>query len=124
MNYLTITKRLSQNVTIFDLEGKIFLGESIVDFRRAIRDLPEDGKKKILLNMANITHIDSSGLGELVAGLLDSQKNGGELKLLSLSRQVTELMKMTKLLTVFETFEDETDALNSFQIQQATLVTK
>lgn len=123
MNYLTITQRQSQNVTIFDLEGKIFLGESIVNFRRAIRELPDESKKKILLNMANITHIDSSGLGELVSGYLDSQKNGGELKLLKLTRQVSELMKMTKLLTVFETFEDEVEALDSFQAKHESLVT-
>ncbi|HRH44014.1 MAG TPA: STAS domain-containing protein [Pyrinomonadaceae bacterium] len=124
MNYLNITQRQFQNVTIFDLEGKIFIGESIVNFRQAIRNLSEENKKRILLNMTKITHIDSSGLGELVGGHLDSQKNGGEFKLLGLSGQVIELMKMTRLLTVFETFEDETDALNSFQIQQATLVTK
>lgn len=115
MNELVITQRQNQDVTILDLSGKIRIGEDIVYLRKSLRILTTENKKKILLNLAEITHIDSSGLGELVAGYVSLQKIEGTLKLLNLTKRVSELMMITKLLTVFDTFEDEDEAISSFQ---------
>lgn len=115
MSDLTIIQRHHHDVTILDLAGKINIGEDIVQFRKTLRVLTAEGEKKILLNLADISQIDSSGLGELVAGYLSLQKSGGELKLLNLTKRVSELMMITKLLTVFDSFENEEEAINSFQ---------
>ena len=114
MNNLNITERRNGSVTVLDLEGNIRLGESNVELHNILRFLVEKGETRVLLNLANVTYIDSSGLGELVAGFTTLQKNGGELKLLKLSNRVHELMFITKLLTVFEVFDNETEAVNSF----------
>lgn len=114
MTNLKITERRNDAVTILDLVGDIRLGEGAADFRKAIRLLAEKGDKKILLNMAGVSHIDSSGLGELVSGYTIFHKAGGELKLFHLSDRMHELMTMTKLLTVFDVFDDETEAVESF----------
>lgn len=124
MDNLTITERYNQDVTILDLTGKIRLGESIVNLRTALRVVTEEGKTNILLNLAAVSHIDSSGLGELVAGYTSMQKNGGELKLLHLNYRVREIMLMTKLLTIFDVFEDEEEAVLSFKIHTDTYVKK
>lgn len=116
MNKLTIIQRHQQDVTILDLVGNVKMGEDVVKLRQALRILITEGEKKILLNLAGISLIDSSGLGELVAGYISLQKIGGELKLLNLTTRVSELMMITKLLTVFDSFEDEGEAINSFQI--------
>ncbi|MEK7725128.1 MAG: STAS domain-containing protein [Acidobacteriota bacterium] len=116
MNKLTIIQRHQQDVTILDLVGNVKMGEDVVNLRQALRILITEGEKKILLNLAGISLIDSSGLGELVAGYISLQKIGGELKLLNLTTRVSELMMITKLLTVFDSFEDEGEAINSFQI--------
>lgn len=115
MNELVISQRQNQDVTILDLSGKIKIGEDIVLLRKSLRILTTENKKKILLNLAEVTHIDSSGLGELVAGYISLQKIEGELKLLNLTKRVSELMMITKLLTVFDAFEDEDEAVKSFQ---------
>lgn len=115
MNKLTIIQRHHQDVTILDLAGNVKIGEDIVKLRQALRVLITEGEKKILLNLAGISQIDSSGLGELVAGYISLQKSGGELKLLNLTKRVNELMMITKLLTVFDSFEDEQEAIISFQ---------
>ena len=116
MNNLNIIERHHQNVTILDLAGKIRMGDDIAKLTMALRVVVADGAKNILLNMAGITYIDSSGLGELVAGYTTLQRSGGELKLLHLTDRVSELMIITKLLTVFEAFDDEMEAVNSFQV--------
>lgn len=115
MNNLNITERRRDSVVVLDLKGNIRLGESNVELHKTLRQLMEKGEKKILLNLAQVSHIDSSGLGELVAGYTTLQKNKGELKLLHLTTRVRELMIITKLLTVFEVYESETEAVNSFQ---------
>lgn len=115
MDNLTITERTYKTVTILDLNGKIRLGEGNIKLRTALREIVANDKKNILLNLANATHIDSSGLGELVAGYVSLQKSGGILKLLHLNTRVRELMVMTKLLTIFEVFENEDEAVASFQ---------
>lgn len=114
MNNLTITERRNGSVTVLDLSGNIRLGEGNIELHNILRFLVEKGERKVLLNLAQVTYIDSSGLGELVAGYTTLQKNGGELKLLNLTERVNELMVITKLLTVFDVFENEPEAVNSF----------
>lgn len=114
MSNLTIATRRSDSVVILDLQGKIRLGEGNLELHQTLRELVEKGEKNILLNLANVTSIDSSGLGELIAGYATLQKNEGDLKLLNLTERVSEIMMITKLLTVFEVFEDEAQAVESF----------
>ena len=114
MNNLEITERRAGVVTVLDLRGNIRLGEGNIHLHRALRALVDKGDKRILINLADVTHIDSSGLGELVAGYTTLQKNGGDLKLLKLTERVRELMVITKLLTVFDVFDDEQEAIASF----------
>ena len=114
MTNLKITERRNDPVTILDLDGNIRLGEGAADLRQALRLAVEKGDRQILLNMAGVSHIDSSGLGELVSGYTTLHKAGGELKLFNLSDRVHELMTMTKLLTVFDVFDGEAEALRSF----------
>lgn len=130
MTNLNITERQSDIITILDLDGKIRLGDGSVELHEALRLLIEKGEKKVLLNMAKVSHIDSSGLGELVSGYNSLQINGGELKLFHLSDKVHELMTITKLLTVFEVYESEAAAVGSFShpsedngAEQGSLVT-
>ena len=115
MKKLSITQRQTDSVVILDLEGNIRLGEGSRGLHEAIRLVVEKSEKKILLNLANVSYMDSSGLGELVAGYTTLQKSGGQMKLLNLTERVSELMVITKLLTVFEVYEDEEQAINSFQ---------
>jgi anti-sigma B factor antagonist len=114
MSNLNITTRRSGDVVILDLNGQIRLGESNINLHNAIRDLADAGEKKILINLAKVTHIDSSGLGELVGGYATMEKLGGNMKLVNLNDRVTELIMITKLLTVFDVYEDEATAIASF----------
>ena len=114
MTNLNITERRIENVIILDLEGTIKLGEDCSNLRKTLRFLVQNGEQKILLNLANVSYIDSSGLGELVAGFASSQKNGGALKLLNVTERISELMMITKLLTVFDVYENEAVAVKSF----------
>jgi anti-sigma B factor antagonist len=114
MSELNISNRKSGSITIADLAGKIALGESNRALHEAIRGLTSAGEKNILLNLANVTVIDSSGLGELVASYASVERNGGSLKLTNLSDRFIELITITKLYTVFDIFDNEADALASF----------
>lgn len=114
MSTLIISKRRTDGVMILDLAGGIKLGEENAYLHKTIKDLVHAGEKKILLNLGSVTKIDSSGMGELIAAWTTLQKNGGEVRLLNLTQSVEELMMMTKLLTVFETYENEDDAIASF----------
>lgn len=116
MTNLNITERQNGFITILDLEGKIRLGAGCAELHEALRLLVERGKTQILLNMAGVAFIDSSGLGELVGGYNTLQRIGGELKLLHLSDRVHELMTITKLLTVFDVYDDEMEAIANFNI--------
>lgn len=118
MSNLNITERRSDSVVILDLEGKIRLGEGNLELHQTLRLLVERGEKRILLNLADVSNIDSSGLGELIAGYATLQKNDGDLKLFNLTDRVNELMVITKLLTVFEIYDNEADAVNSFSDAQ------
>src|SRR5688572_20657715 len=102
------------DVLILDLEGRITIGDASQKLHQTIRDMVERGERKIILNLSEVTAIDSSGLGELVGGYATLQKNGGELKLLNLPPKVNEIMTITKLVTVFQVFDDETAAMKSF----------
>ena len=114
MSKLNITERRNGDVLILDLEGNIILGEGSRELRQAIRDLLQLGEKKILLNLEDVFYIDSSGLGELVATHIALQKNDGECRLVHLSPKVNELMVLTKLLTVFDVYDNESEAVESF----------
>ena len=115
MSSLIINERRIDGVTILDLVGDIRLGQGNAYLHNAIRKVVEGGEKNILLNLARVTKIDSSGLGELVAAWTTLRKNDGEAKLLNLTQTVEHLMTLTKLLTVFDTYENEADAVKSFQ---------
>ena len=114
MSDLNISNRQSGNITIVDLSGKIALGESNRALHEAIRGLISDGQKNILLNLANVSIIDSSGLGELVASYASVERSGGTLKLSNLSDRNIQLITITKLYTVFDVFDNEAEALASF----------
>jgi anti-sigma B factor antagonist len=102
------------DVRVLDCSGKITLGEGTMSIRNAVRDVLESGAKKLILNLADINYIDSSGVGELVSSYTTTVNRGGKLKLLRLTHKLRELLTITKLLTVFEIFEDEKTALASF----------
>lgn len=109
-----LTSRQVGDVTVIDAAGRITLGDGASSFRDAIRDLAAKGNKKLLLNLADVSYIDSSGIGEMVSGFTTVTNNGGQLKLLGLSKRVKDLLQITKLYTVFEVFDDETTAIRSF----------
>lgn len=99
---------------MLDLSGRINLGEGAVILREAIQDVLAKGEKKILLNMGDVTYIDSSGLGELVTAFTSVRNRSGELKLLNLTRKVHDLLQITKLYTVFDIKDDEAAAIHAF----------
>ena len=115
MGELNINERQAGDVTVLDMSGKITIGEGSVALRAAIRRLLEEGKKRILLNLAGISYVDSSGIGELVSSYTAINKEGGQLKLLNLTQKIQDLLTITKLLTVFDVYDSEADALNSFK---------
>jgi anti-sigma B factor antagonist len=119
MSNLKITTRRSGPVVIVDLDGQIRLGATNIDLHKTVHDLVAAGERNVLLNLARVDHIDSSGLGELVAGHATLEKNDGEMKLLNLTDRVVELMMITKLLTVFDVFDNEEAAVASFSVGQA-----
>src|SRR5215831_2458476 len=115
MSQLNLKERQEGDVIILDLSGKITIGEGSVQLREAVRKLLDEGKKKILLNLGDVAYVDSSGIGELVSSYTTTNNQGGHLKLLNLTKKIQDLLMITKLLTVFETFESEASALESFK---------
>ena len=111
---MQIDERVVNGVTILDLKGKITLGEGDEALRDHISGLLQKGNKKILLNLEGVPYIDSAGLGEVVRTYTTVSRQGGQLKLVNLTKRITDLLMITKLLTVFETFESEQDALKSY----------
>jgi anti-sigma B factor antagonist len=111
---LRATHRDAGNVTVVDLSGRIVLGDGSALLRKTIRGLLEDQRKKILLNLADVDYIDSSGIGELVSGFTAVKNQSGDLKLLHLTKKVRDLLQITKLYTVFDVYTDEGSALKSF----------
>src|SRR5438445_9638408 len=110
----TSTRQVN-GVTVVDLTGRITLGEGSVVLRDTVRDLLSKGNKKILLNLGDVTYIDSSGIGELVSAFTTVRNQGGELKLLKLTKKVHDLLQITKLYTVFDVKDDEAVAISSFK---------
>jgi len=111
---MKIEKRKNGDVTIFDLKGKILIGEGIDELREAINDSIKANEKKLLLNFNHVPYLDSTGLGEVVRSYTTLKKEGGMVKIVNLTQKVRDLLSVTKLITVFETFEDENKAVNSF----------
>lgn len=115
MAELELKERQAGDVTILDLSGSVRMGEGAIALRNAIRGLVEQGKKKILLNLGAVKNIDSSGIGELIANYTTISRDGGQLKLLNLTEKIQNLLVITKLLTVFDAYDNEAEALNSFK---------
>jgi len=111
---MKVNTRQVDGVTILDLSGRITLGEGSVQLRDSIRDLLAKGSKQILLNLADVNYIDSSGIGELVSAYTTVRNQGGELKLLNLTKKVHDLLQITKLYTVFDVKDDEASAIASY----------
>ena len=107
--------RQVDGVTVLDLSGRITLGEGSVTIRDAVRDVLAKGSKNILLNLGDVDYIDSSGIGELVSAFTAAKNQGGELKLLNLTKKVNDLLQITKLYTVFDVKDDEASAVKSFK---------
>ena len=112
---MVIEERIIGDVTILDLKGKMTLGEGDELLKDKINSLIHQGQKKLLLNLEGVPYIDSAGLGEIVRTYTTVSRQGGNLKLVNLTKRITDLLSITKLLTVFETFDTEPEALKSFQ---------
>jgi anti-sigma B factor antagonist len=115
MAELDIKQRQAGDVAILDLSGEVRIGDSSTALRGAIRGLVAAGQSKILLNLAGVKYIDSSGIGELIANYTTAGRSGGQLKLLNLTEKVQDLLVITKLLTVFDVYDNEPEALSSFK---------
>lgn len=111
---MDITERTVGDVTILDISGKMTLDGGVEALRQAIVQLLEGGRQKLVLNLEDVPYIDSAGLGEVVRTYTTVSKQGGSLKLLNLTRRIEDLLSITKLLTVFDTFDAEADAVRSF----------
>jgi len=111
---MDIKERVVGGVSILDLSGKIVLGEGDLQVKDRIKDLLSDGQRRILLNLADVTYIDSAGLGALISSYTTARREGGSLKLVNLTKRIQDLLAITKLITVFETFDSEPEALDSF----------
>lgn len=112
---MTIKERVSGDVTILDLDGKITLGEGDVLLRDTVSKLVDNKAVKVILNLENVSYMDSGGLGEVVRSYTSVRNAGGDVKLLKVAKRINDLLTITKLHTVFDTFEDETEALASFK---------
>ena len=115
MAELDLKERQAGDVTILDLTGEVRIGEGSITLRDTIRNLADQGKKKLLLNLRGVKYIDSSGIGELIANYTTVSRQGGQLKLLNLTDKIQNLLVITKLLTVFDSYNNEAEALKSFQ---------
>ena len=112
---LKADNRQVDGIAVVDLSGRIVLGEATTTLREVLQNLVSQGQKRILLNLAQVSYIDSSGLGALVSGYTTITSQAGQLKLLNLTSKVQDLLQITKLLTVFEVFTDEASAVRSFK---------
>jgi anti-sigma B factor antagonist len=112
---MKIVERQVEDVVILDLHGKILIGEGDDALREAVTKLSDSGKTKILLNLAEVPYVDSAGLGEIVRTYTTVSRKGGKLKLLNLTKKIEDLLSITKLLTVFETYESEDEAVKSYK---------
>ena len=115
---MDIQERVVDGVSVLDLSGKIVLGEGDGQIRDRIKDLLSDGQRRILLNLGDINYIDSAGLGALISSYTTTKREGGQLKLVNLTKRIQDLLAITKLITVFDTYDDEKEALGSFASQK------
>jgi anti-sigma B factor antagonist len=115
---LKISIRETPQAAILDMSGRLTLGEALGDFRDSIRETLASDRKNILLNLSEVSYIDSSGLGQLIGSYATVTDRGGQMKLFNLQKRVTDLLQITKLLTIFETFDNEAKALASFSQTQ------
>ena len=115
MAELDVKERQAGDVTILDLSGEVRIGEGAVCLRDSIRNLADQGKTKVLLNLAGVKYMDSTGVGELIANYTTIKRQGGQLKLLNLTDRIQNLLVITKLLTVFDSYDNEAEALKSFE---------
>ena len=111
---MQITERQVGDVMILDLKGKITLGEGDELLKDKVNSIVSQGRRKIVLNLAGVPYLDSAGLGEVVRAYTTVSRQGGSLKLLNLTKRITDLLSITKLLTVFDTFDGEDEAIRSF----------
>ena len=111
---MQITERTVGDVMVLDVKGKITLGEGDEILKDKVNSLVNQGQRKIVLNLADVPYLDSAGLGEVVRAYTTVSRQGGSLKLLNLTKRITDLLSITKLLTVFDTFDSENDAVRSF----------
>ena len=111
---MQIEERSAGDVIVLDLKGKMTLGEGDELLKDKINSLLQQGRKKVILNLDGVPYIDSAGLGQIVGGYTTLARQGGTLKLLNLTKRITDLLSITKLLTVFETYDNEADAVRSF----------
>jgi len=116
MSTLNIHERRMGDVTVLDMDGNIRIGGANVALQKALRSLVDEGRNQIVLNLARVAYIDSSGLGELISGHVTLSKKGGQIKLLHLTQRMHELMTITKLLTIFDVYDEESEAVDSFKI--------
>ncbi len=112
---MKITERKSGDVTVLDIEGKILLGEGDVQLKRKIDELVERNEIKVVLNLEQVPYMDSGGLGEIVRSYTTATRAGGNLKLLHATKRISDLLTITKLITVFEIFDEEAAAVSSFK---------
>ena len=112
---MEITERALENVVVLDLKGKLTIGEGDELLKETIQKLMDQGHNNLLLNLEDVPYVDSAGLGEIVRTYTTVSRQGGSLKLVNLTKRITDLLAITKLLTVFDTFESEADAVSSFQ---------
>ena len=109
----TLNTRKVKDVVVVDMAGQLDAGEPVLLLRNTIRRFMEDGSRKFVLNLGQVNHVDSSGLGELVTTYTSARNRDGDVKLLNLSRIAKEILQVTKLVTVFDVFDDETKAVQS-----------
>ena len=109
-----LSTRQAGDVTVLDVSGRITIGEGSSLIREKLRDLTTEGHKKILLNLGEVPYMDSTGIGELVAGFTTAEKAGGTVKLLGLTKHVKDVLQISRLYTVFEAHDDEAEAVQSF----------
>lgn len=112
---MSLHLRFEDGVFVLDLKGKLTIGENVAEMREVVRELSESRCRNILVNLANVSYMDSIGVGSLVAAFTTTTNMGGQMKLLHLGKRVHHLLSITKLLTVFEAFDDERQAISSFQ---------
>jgi|SRR5262249_436707 anti-sigma B factor antagonist len=111
---LDFQQREREGVTIVDLKGRLTVGNEVATYRDRMQKLADSGRRNVILNLADVDYIDSTGLGALVMSYTSLQKSGGKVRLLNLTRRSIELLVMTKLTTIFEVFDDEQNAINSY----------